>query len=191
MKKLMILALALALAACEDAPSTYHPAPLTFNGGPMMVNVAKITITDHYQSPMRRPNVEQEFPVSPDNAVKQWVNSRLKANGSSGTLDVEIHEASATEAKLPVTQGVKGLFTDDQDRRYDTKISVTYRLYEDGGNAARATGDVVVTRSKTLNERATMDDRTALYANLTNALMGDFDRESVSRLRQYFGSYLR
>ena len=194
MKKMILLALALALTACENAPDSFHPAPFAFEQGaiaPLAVNVGKITITDHYQSPLRRPNVEQDFPTSPANAVKKWVAARLRATGNSGVLDIEIHDASAIEVPLPKTQGITGLFTDDQDARYDTKLSVTYRLYVDGSAAARATGDVMVSRSRSIHERATMNERSALYQQLTAEVMADFERESTSRLRQYFGNYLR
>ena len=195
MKKIIaLIALSLTLAACEDAPKPFQPAAFNFEMSqtpPMQVNVASIKITDNYQPPLRRPNVDQDFPVAPDSAVRRWVAARLKATGSSGVLEVIINDASAKETPLPTTKGVKGLFTDDQDARYDARISVTYRLFTGAQAISDASGDVNVTRSHTINEKATVYQRQELFQQMTQDMMNDYDRESTARLRQYFGKYLK
>ncbi len=194
MKKLLIATLALALSACQNAPEAFSPRPFAFEVNrmaPLNVNVAEIRITDAYQAPMRRPNVEQDFPVSPANAVRKWANSRLRASGTKGILEVVIEDASAKETALAKTKGVKGIFTDDQDARYDARINVTFRAFNGTDALSTASGNVVITRNQTINESASVNQREAVYHQMLSEMMMNFDSEANARLRQYFSTYLR
>ncbi len=191
MKKLIALIALTLLAACEQAPAGYKPDPIAFIDMPIRVNVAQIRVVENYQAPLRAPNVEQDFPVPPAVAVKQWAAQRLQAVGNEGELEVAIDDASVKEVKLPKTKGVKGLFTDDQDARYDASIHVTFRLYDGVNTMSAASGDVLITRSRTINEKATIDDRLRTFHTMTKEMMTTFDQQSESRLRQYFSAYLK
>ena len=196
MKKTIIVATMLALAACAEAPQTFVAGPLSFEKATSIttVNVHEIRVLNHYQAPLKRPNVEQEFAVTPAAAVTKWVHQRLRANPSAPTnsvLEVTINDASVAEEKLAKTKGFKGLVTDDQDARYTAKLSVTFKHYPNAGGASNATGDVIISRARTINERATVNEREAIYHQMTDALMNDFDREANARLRQYFSPYIR
>lgn len=189
MRTIVIACFALFLAACQNAPEAFRPRPFAFEvnrSAPTSINVAEIKIIENYQPPLRQPFVEQDFPVAPANAVRKWVDSRLKATGASGVLEVTIDDASVRETRLPKTKGVKGVFTDDQEARYDAKLSVTFRLFRGERAISEASGEVIVTRSRTINEHATVDQRDAMYHQMTAEMMNDFEREANSRLRQYF-----
>lgn len=194
MKKFFLMLALLTLTACENAPPEYTPPPLTFetqSTAPFNVNVARVEVLNHYQSSYAAPNVEHEFAITPVQSVTLWVDKRLRAAGNTGRLEVSITEASVRETPLKKTPGVKGLFTDDQDTRYDAKLIVTFRLYTDDSTVSRAVGDVEVTRYATINERATIYDRQKLYHLMLDRLMLDFQREANNRLRQHFSPYLR
>lgn len=191
MKKLLMLIAIGVLSACETAPAAYTPTPLDFSGAPVRLNVAQIRVVENYHAPMARPNVEQEFPTPPAAAVKKWVAQRLTAVGSSGALEVAIDDASVREVPLPKTGGIKGVFTDDQDARYDGNLRVTLRLYDGMQAGSVASGDVSVMRSRSINEKATVNERTRFYETLTKEMMMSFDNETNARLRQYFSTYIR
>lgn len=196
MKKAIIAVLALFLTACEQAPASYQPEPFAFeasNIATIKLNVAEIKIVDGYHSPLRKPNVEQNFPTPPAAAVKKWLAHRLKAVGTSGVLEVAINDASVKEVPLPKTKGVEGLFTDDQDARYDARISVTYRVFSGATGRAMsdATGDIEISRSRSINERATLYEREQMFHSMARDMMTSFDSESEKRLNQYFGAFLR
>ncbi len=179
------------LSACESAPAAYTPAALDFSGTPVRLNVAQIRVVENYRAPMTRPNVEQEFPTPPAAAVKKWVSQRLTAVGSSGVLEIAIDDASIREVPLPKTGGIKGVFTDDQDARYDGNLRVSLRLYDGVQVGSVASGDVSVMRSRSINEKATVNERERLYENLTKEMMTGFESETNARLRQYFSAYIR
>lgn len=191
MKKLLATVALLALAACESAPQTYTPSPISFaSEGPIRLNVAQIRVVENYRSPMSPPNVEHQFATTPANAVKQWVRDRLQAVGTTGTLDVAIDDASVKETLLPKTTGIKGLFTNDQDARFDASLRVSMRLYDGINPSSLASGDVSVTRFKTISERSTVDDRTRLFDGMTRDVMDTYNDAAEARLNQFFGPYI-
>jgi hypothetical protein len=189
-KKLLSLALIFFATACQEAPSGYTPQPFLF-GNPLRFNVAEVKVIENYRSPMQAPNAEQDFPVSPANAVRQWAQQRLLAAGSAGSLEVSIDEASVKAVPLKKTKGLKGVFTDDQDARYDAVLKVQFRLYDGESAMSRASADVVITRSRTINEKATVMDRQKLFDDMTHEIMAQFDTQANARFLQYFTGWIR
>lgn len=196
MNKVLLFTLTIALlSACAQAPEAFKPTPFAFESiaSPLTINAHEIRVLNHYQSTGASAHVEQQFPVPPAAAIGTWAAKRLRANSGSnqGILEVTIHDASAVAQALPKTEGLKGLITDDQEARYTVKLAVTFKYYPAGSNAARATGDVTVSRSRTINERATVSEREAIFHQMTDTLMNEFDREANARLRHYFAAYIQ
>jgi len=190
MKTLIAMIACTLLFACE-APKTYTTQALDFTKAtPIQVNVAEIRLVESYQSSNVAPFKEQEFPIPPAAGVKQWLKQRLKAVGTHGVLEMTIDDASVREVGLQTQAGFIGFITNDQEARYDATLHVTARLY-DGTNAiSAATGDVIVTRSKTIDEKATVEDRRRLFDDITHDLMQSFDQQMAIRLSKYFSPYL-
>ncbi len=189
-----IILAVLMLTACQQAPAGFTPAPFAFEDqrlAPQPIRVATIRMREDYTSPGRSPYVEQDFPVSPARAVTRWVDTRLKATGQRGILEITIDDASVKEVKLPQTKGLKGLITDDQEARYDAVIAVTMRLYDGSTAISQASGNVEVRRSRSINERASVAEREAIYHQMVSDMMRDFERETQVRLQQYFSAYIR
>ncbi len=192
MKKYWFLALLTLVTACAQAPGTYIPKPLSFGKQvPIRLDVAEIRVIDNYHPPLQPPNVEHEFPVMPATIVKQWLAQRVQAVGSKGVFEVTIEDASVKATDLPKTTGFEGLFANDQDVRFDGRLNVMLRLY-DGVNAiSAASGDVIITRSRTSGEDASINDRTRLFEEMGKDMATSFDMEATLRLRQYFMPYMR
>ena len=95
------------------------------------------------------------------------------------------------EVPLPKTEGIKGIFTDDQDARYDARMSITMRLYNGENAMSVASADVVVERSRSIHEKATIDERERMFDMMTREMIATFDQQATARLRQYFNKYLR
>lgn len=180
------------LSSCEAAPEGYALRPISFaDKAPISLNVARINVIENYKSPLAAPNVEHQFATSPAQAVRIWANERLRAVGTTGSLEITIDNASVKEVKLPVKDGVRGFFTDDASERYDGVLSVTFRAY-DGENAlSRAEGSVTISRTQSINEKATIADREHLWHEMVRDMANSYDREAELRLRQYFLSFIR
>lgn len=192
MKKYWLLALLVLTAACQQAPGPYTPAPLDFgNQAPIRLNVAEVRVVENYRSSLQAPYVEQEFPIMPAAGVKQWLKQRVQAIGTQGVFEVTIDDASAKETKLTKTEGWKSLITNDQDTRVDASLKVTMRLYDGTSAISNASGDVIITRSRTIDEKATVNDRTKLFESMGREMMAAFDKEATLRLQQYFSGYTK
>lgn len=189
MKKLIAVALFL-LTACSTAPAGYQPKPYSY-APPLTLNAQEIRVTDNSATSLRLPHIEQDFPVLPSAVLKHWADQRLRANGQGGIMEVNITEASAIATPLPKTKGIEGLFTDDQDTRYDLTLKVNFRIYSGASALSDASGDVTVTRARTINEKATVNDRQKVLDDMLHDAMASFDREAELRLRQYFSAFMK
>lgn len=192
MKKLLALAfVALTFTACEEAPGSTTPAPVTFaNSAPIRLNVASINVVESYRAPMNAPNVDHIMPTPPIMALKQWAGQRLVAAGQAGSLEMIIEDAAVKETKLSLQDGIKGFFTDEQSERYDAHIKVTFRLYDGVNTISAAEGAVEVSRMQTVGEKATVAQREKIFRDMVQDMMTRFDSESQNRLRQYFGRFI-
>ncbi|HXP30694.1 MAG TPA: hypothetical protein VN832_06370 [Stellaceae bacterium] len=189
-RRLMLLAaLCLGLAACSSAPPRPVFPDLRFTGQPpIMLSVARVEIRNDYQPPYHAPNVEHLFPVPPGKAVENWAHDRLKAAGQSGEARFVIQDSSVIEVPLAQTGGIKGAFTTEPSDRYDMTVRARLDIVDPRGLVVR-TANVTATRSQSLLNTATPNDRDQAWYDMTSALMVDFDRRMTSEIQNSFGPY--
>ncbi len=192
MRMFSALMMLLTVAACQNAPQSYTLAPVSFAREQVIrVNVAKINVVDDTSAAKSAANIEQKMSMPPSDAMRIWAKERLQAVGQTGSLEITLSDASIKEVSLPVKDGFQGFISDEQSKRYDGSLKATLRLY-DGQNAmSRAEGDVAISRSQTINEKATIADREKLWHDMATDMARSFDKEAELRLRQYFSPYLR
>lgn len=192
MKKFLVLALtALALTSCQDAPSASSPAGISFgNRAPLRLNVAQVNVAQSYQPPMKLPNVDHTLPTPPIMAIKQWAGQRFVAAGTQGNLEITIEDASVIETPLAKKDGLTGFFTDDQEARYDAHIKITIRLYDGVNTISVAEATAETSRWRTINEKATVAQREAMFNSMLQEMITQLDAETEARIRQYFGRFI-
>jgi len=186
-----VLALALALAACSTPPP--HPIypDIRFTAEPpIRLDVAAIDIRDDYRPPLRPPNVEHLFPVPPARALENWARDRLQAAGKTGRALFTIGTASATETALPkTTTGITGALTTEPAYRYDLSIEAKLQILDDHGVPIR-TSSVRTSRSQSVLEGISPDERDKTWYDMTVAAMGDFDKQMAIEMGNNFGQFL-
>jgi hypothetical protein len=129
--------------------------------------------------------------VPPERAVENWAHDRLVPTGTERRLRVRIIDASATETHLPrKAEGIRGAFTTEQTERYDVSIEVTIDLTNERGFAERSVS-AKVTRSTTVAENVTPNERDKAWYDLTRAAMADFDAEMERQLRANLNFYIQ
>ena len=95
MKRFLVCAFVILLSGCVQAPPATVPPDLTFdNVPPVNLNVKTITVVDEYQPPLKDPNIEQNYSLSPAEAVKRLIGRQLVAAGTDKTLRVVIEDAA-------------------------------------------------------------------------------------------------
>lgn len=187
---LTTMALALALAGCQDAPTVASSAAIAFTKQPLRINVAQVNVAQTYQPTMAAPFVDHTMPTPPIMAIKQWAGQRFAAAGAQGNLEITIEDASVKETALPKKDGLTGFFTDDQEARYDAHIKITMRVYDGVNTISVAEAQVEVSRMSTINEKATVAQREAMFNNMLQSMMQQLDLEAEARIRQYFGRFI-
>ena len=190
-KAFFITLIFFAVAACSSPTPPINQQPINFSQyAPINVDVARIDLIEEYKSPFAAPNVEHLMPYSPADAMQIWVKDRLRAKGSAKLAQVSIIDASVVATDLPKTQGIKGLFTNDQDKRYDARLEVEIRIYGDSA-LSEASTSVEVTRNITIPENASVNSRKATYNQLVADLMKMLNEKLEKNIHQYLNNYIK
>ena len=177
------------LAACETpAPKPATPTLSYADLGPIRLDVAKIEIVDEYIPPLKHPNVEHEFPISPAEAVERWARDRLVAGGRERTARFIIRNAAVREVGLKKKTGLRGLLTSDQSERYDGQVTVVLEIRSSRGFRD---GFVEVTseHSRTVAEDVTVNAREKLFLEITERLISDFNTEIEKQIAAHLTPY--
>ena len=183
--------LAVVLAACETpVPAPVFPQLTYAHLGAIRLDVAKVEVVDQYVPPLKRPNVEHEFPVTPAAAARRWVVDRIKAAGSGRTVRVLIRTAAVRVKALPKSKGLRGLFTVEESERYDGELAMTIEIRSERG-FRDAFAEARVTRSRTVLENISLNQRTEVYFEMTEGLMIDLNAELEKNIRRHLARFLR
>jgi len=194
MNKLSFVLLAIigfALVSCSSDSVAPEYKPISFaDSKPLVFNVSAINVVNEYQSPGIAPNVEHLFITTPAQALQVWGKERLQAKGTSKSLRIVIKDASVIEQAIPKSEGWKGTFTKEQTSNFTARLNARLEIVGDDPIFPEAEINVTVSRSKTLGEDATLNDRNALYYELTNELINDFNKEAEKNIQTSFYKYL-
>ena len=178
---------AMVLASCAGAGPTTLPELTFAHLEPIRFDAATVRIVDSYRPPLAAPNVEHTFPLIPAEAARRWAARRITAAGASGSLVVTILDASVVAVELPVRAGIGGMFFDEQKVRYDAALEVTIE-YEDGPPLIEQAARTRVTRSRTVPESISPNERGEVFYELVEGLVNDLDDQLVAAIRQYLAS---
>jgi hypothetical protein len=176
----------LTLASCGPPQETPSFPDIRFtNEPPLVLQAAQIEIRTIY----RPGDADNAFPVSPLRAIQNWARDRLRANGQGGPARFTIADATAKVTDLPVKGGISGTFTDQVSQQYDVAIDAALELLDTTGAALRS-ARVTVSRSATVLQSASANERARTRYNLVREMMSDFDRQAQQRIISGFGQYV-
>lgn len=188
-KRIFLLGAVLSVGACAANPVQTLPELSYGHLSPLRLDVAVVRVVSTYKAPLAAPNVDHLFPTPPQKALRRWAADRLKATGKGGMAKFIIIDASVRETPLTMKEGLKGAFTKQQSERYEARIEARLEITgpargQSGFAAAR------VSRSRTVREDITLNERAKIWFDLTEALMRDFNAEIEKNIRQYLGGHL-
>jgi hypothetical protein len=181
----------LLLAACATPDPTPKYPELTFIQKPKIrLDVARIEVINEHQMPVKRPNVEHLMPVAPCPAAERWARDVLVPVGRTGVAVFVISDAAVTETKLKKTEGLKGAFTTDQAERYDGRLAARIDL-RDAFDRVVASAEAVTTKSQTVPENISPNDRAKTWYGMTEAMMENFDAIMHQEAQRYLAQHMR
>lgn len=183
----LLAGLCLGLASCGPPPPLEPKFPdIRFSDeAPLTLQAARIDIRSLVQP---GPD-DQDFPVTPLHAMENWARDRLRPSGTGNLARFTIIKASATEKRLPVKGGIRGTFTDQVSQEYDVAVEATLEILNADGMAVRSV-HASASRSRSVLQSATPNDRDKIRYALVKELMQGFDRQMEAQVRNNFGLYL-
>lgn len=185
----VLIAVSLALAACEFAANSPKYPELSFTHLPQIrLDVAQIEVVNEYLSPSKPPNVEHLFPTPPSVVAERWGRDRLRAVGATGKARVVIRRASVVEVPLKTKTGIRGALTTDQSERYDADVEMAVELEKDGGTVTVAARS---RRSRTVPEDITLNDREKEWFQMNEALINDLNASLETEIRKGMARYIK
>ena len=182
---------ALSASACQNTKPPMQKLPeISFaNLRPFNLDVGQLEIVSEYVSPGRSPNVEHLMPVSPEGAAQRWAQDRLKPMGRSGFARVVIKDARVIEVPLAVDKGFTGAFKKEQEMRYDARLDVAVQIL-DARNMVVGEAVAAATRSRTVPEGMTLNERDRILYDISESLAKDIDQQMNQLIPNYFGRWL-
>jgi len=183
--------LGLTVAACANSNPPMQRFPqMTFSNLPAYnLDVGRIEVVAEKQSDGAPPHIEYDMPVSPENALKRWVQDRLRPVGRTGTLRVLIHDASATEVALKTDQGFTGLFKKEQAARVNMVMDVSLQMLDDHQMPV-AEVSAHAERERTRPEGQKLNERDKLLYDMVEELMAAYNSQVDPNIGQNFHNWL-
>ena len=179
----------LLLPGCKNLEAIDYPE-LTFKHlKPLNFNVATLKVVNIFQPTFKYPSVEHNFSQTPHRVVENWASERIRPIGSVGIAHLTIEDASVTEISLDLDNGITAIFKDQQSHQYNARISVKLEVIN-VPNIIQAVARASATRSHTLHEGASINDRQQLWFDLTELIMQDFDKAMVAAIHKHLPEFL-
>jgi hypothetical protein len=184
--------LVVALAGCQNAPPPQRFPELTYGHlGVMRLDVERIEIVSEYQAPLAPPNVDHLFSTPPERVMRRWAQDRLAANGTPGRYArFVITDAKVTETNLPRSTGISGAFTKDQSQRYDLSMSAAIEIREDRGNFRAGYATASTSRSRTVREDISVNDREKVWFEMLEQAMNELNTELERQIKGNMARFL-
>lgn len=185
----IVVVLGLAAAACTTWKT--QPIPdLTFaHNPPIGLSVRAIEVTSAYQSPNAPPNVEFRFRTPPEVALKRWANERLRALGTVNRARFVVTNAAVTEEPLARTMGFAGAFRTEPEARFTITVEARLEILDES-DVRLGLSSARVTRSRTMIEGLTPDEKQVFWHELTRDAMDSFDTEMERSIRQFLKDWV-
>ena len=191
LKSIFLLSFITVLSACETPLKVQTLPDITFsNLQPIRLNVASVETVSEFKSPLKLPNVDHLFQVSPEKALKNWGRDRVaETPGATGQARFIIKNAAATESKLAIDKGFTGQFKKELSERYTVFVEGELQLIDTSG-VVRAQASAKAERSRTIREDASLNEREKLWHDITRAVVTDFNGVMERAINTHFSGWL-
>ena len=189
----LLLVMCLFAVGCGRTDSTMYMKPqLDFSGKmPLLFEARGVKVVSTYKSPMRAPNIEHLMPLSPEKAIRGWVEDRIRTvGGGKHRLRVEIRSAAVTEVALPKSQSFLSIFSSGEKVRLDARVNVALQVINKKG-AVRGEATVSSWGSQTVDKGASLSERRVVWFELVRDLMRDVDLKLERSAKDHLSAFMK
>ncbi len=188
-----LIFLLLAPLVIAGACASKQPRPLpdvTFDHlAPIHLDVITVETRTDYRPPLAPPNVDHRFPIPPEEAMRRWANHRLKSVGLVETSRFTILRASVIEERLPTDTGLLDPVKIEPAARYSATLEGKLEIFDSSGRRVKS-ASARVSRTRTLKEGLTAEERDRAWIDLTIAVMKDFDAAMAGAINKYLADWV-
>lgn len=178
-------------AGCDTPPQRQRFPDITFQQmAPIKLDVAQIQIEFAYRSADHPDDNGADYPELPEKLMAKWAQDRLQAVGQRGQLTYTIVNARAVRVPLPRASGLDAALKKEQSDRYELALTVKI----DAGNPLLGKAGSLtetVTRSQTVAEDLTLNQREVVLFNLLDTSMKDLNARLEQSIPQYLAPLVR
>ncbi len=190
MRALALIVLLGVTSACTSTPRQTFP-DVTFAHLPaIQMAVNDIIIEQRYQTTLTAPHAEHRVPLNPLSFMKRWTSDRIVQTGEDSQAKYIIVEASVLEHALDTDGNITAIFTNEQAMRYEATAEAILEV-SSGNSLAQGNTSARVTRSVTIPENATLNEREKILFDLVASLARDFDSQMEESIRAHLGGWLK
>ena len=166
-------------------------AEITFaHLSPYQLAVSGVEVEVQFSSPMTAPHIEHTVPQSPEQVMRRWAGDRLNATGGDSFARFIILDATVTEQALETDGTLTAVFTNEQALRYEAAAEAVLEIRDASGNLL-GNATARVTRTITIPENATLNERDQALFDFIDRLMQNFDTEMDENIRIYLAQWIR
>jgi hypothetical protein len=189
LRTLTLIAVLGLITACASAPRQTFP-DVTFSHLPgIQMAVNKVEIEQRFVSSTTAPHAEHRVPLNPQSIMTRWPGDRIQQTGADATVKYIIVDASVLEHALDTDGNVTAIFTNEQALRYEVTAEAVLEVANNNGTA-QGKVSARVSRSITVPENASLNERDKILFDLVASLMHDFDIEMENKVRAHLGIWL-
>lgn len=191
MTKRMLLLLSMLVIASGCASDPPPPLPdVTFDHlAPINLDVITVETRSSYRPPLAPPNVDHRFPIPPEQAMRRWASRRLKSVGVAETSRFTILRASVVEERLRTDTGLLDPVKIEPAARYTATLEGQLEIFDASGRRVKS-ATARVSRTRSLKEGLTANERDRAWIDLTKSVMRDFDASMTEAINKYLAGWV-
>ncbi|KKB96329.1 hypothetical protein SZ25_00595 [Candidatus Arcanobacter lacustris] len=180
MKKILLILLLSFVAACASNISSMKE--LRFNQkDPYNLNVGTIEIVDDNNEPDK---ISIDLPIYPDSSLKIWANDRIKSvSENKSKFKVSINKAFITETTIHAKRKLE-----EDQKLYKISLDVKFELYDNDPIFPSAEMMINVSRSKSIDDNKSLNEKRSLCYGLITDALGDLDSKFTENFPSYFNN---
>lgn len=188
----VLAALLLGLAACApDRYPAFTPEPYDFaDRAPLRLAVERVDVVSAYRPRGAPPAVEHTFAITPEAAVRELLEQRLRPAGGSGSVQAVILDAQVVSQSLERPSGLAGRLATQPAERFTGRLRVRADR-RDATGAVVSSVSTTVTRSRNIAADAGFADRQRIGWELTRDLVDDLDAGLMASIQESFAGDIR
>jgi hypothetical protein len=188
---LALATLLLGLAGCApERYAAFTPEPYDFSDrAPLRLAVERVDVVSAHRPRGAPPAVEHTFAITPEAAVRELLEHRLRAAGGSGSIQAVILDAQVVSQPLERPAGVAGRLAEPAER-FTGRLRVRADR-RDATGAVVSSVSTTVTRSRNLPADAGFPERQRIGWELTRDLVEDLDAGLMASIQESFAGDIR